>query len=73
MILPISVGPLGAGLIMDNLDPRYVWFAAGLSGTLSVLGFLFLHITSSKRFESINEYGTEKPAPETRDRLSVEA
>lgn len=50
-ILPISVGPLGAGLIMDNLDPRYVWFAAGISGTFSVIGFLFLHFRSSKRFE----------------------
>ena len=51
-ILPISIGPLGAGLIMDNLDPRYVWFAAGISGLLSVFGFLFLHLRFSKRFET---------------------
>lgn len=51
-ILPISIGPLGAGLILDNLDPRYVWFAAGISGTLSVIGFLLLHIKANKRFET---------------------
>jgi MFS family permease len=50
-ILPISIGPLGAGLIMDHLDPRFVWFAAGISGLLSVIGFLFLHLRSSERFE----------------------
>lgn len=49
-ILPISIGPLGAGLIMDNLDPRYVWFAAGISGMISVLGFLYLHIKAGGRF-----------------------
>jgi len=54
-ILPISVGPLGAGLIMDNLDPRYVWFAAGIFGTLSVLGFFALHIKARARFESYNQ------------------
>jgi len=57
-ILPISVGPLGAGLIMDNLDPRYVWFAAGISGTLSVLGFLFLYLKANSRFE--NGFGDEE-------------
>jgi len=65
-ILPISVGPLGAGLILDNLDPRYVWFAAGISGTLSVIGFLLLHIKANKRFETevknevVNQQDEEK-------------
>ena len=49
-ILPIAIGPLGAGLIMDNLDPRYVWFAAGIAGTIAVFGFLFLHLTAKDRF-----------------------
>jgi len=54
-ILPISIGPLGAGLIMDNLDPRYVWFAAGIFGTFSVLGFLTLHLKASERFQSFDQ------------------
>jgi len=58
-ILPISIGPLGAGLIMDNLDPRYVWFAAGISGTIAILGFLYLHVKAGERF------GQAEQEPET--------
>jgi len=50
-IIPIAIGPLGAGVIMDNFDPRYVWFAAGLVGSLSVIGFLLLHFKAHERFE----------------------
>ena len=50
-IIPVSIGPLGAGLIMDNFDPRLLWFAAGFVGTLSVLGFTYLHFKAGKIFE----------------------
>lgn len=50
-IIPVSIGPLGAGLIMDNLDPRLLWFAAGFVGTLSVIGFTYLHFKAGKIFE----------------------
>ena len=40
--IPFAVGPLLAGLILDNLDPRVLWYAAGMVGLLAVLGFLFL-------------------------------
>ncbi len=43
-IIPVAIAPLGAGLIMDNLEPSLVWYAAGFVGLLSVLGFLILHI-----------------------------
>ena len=52
-IIPIAIGPLGAGVIMDNFDPRYVWFAAGFIGSLSVIGFLFLHFKARERFEGL--------------------
>ncbi|MEW6567911.1 MAG: MFS transporter [Chloroflexota bacterium] len=41
--IPFAVGPLLAGLILDNLDPRWLWYAAGLVGLLAVSGFLSLH------------------------------
>lgn len=66
-ILPISIGPLGAGLIMDHLDPRFVWFAAGISGLLAVFGFLFLHHRSGSRFEltsAMPEQEKTAPRPE---------
>lgn len=50
-IIPIAIGPLGAGVIMDNFDPRYVWFAAGFVGSLSVIGFLTLHFKAPEKFE----------------------
>ncbi len=34
-VLPSAVGPLLAGLILDNLDPRILWFAAGFLGLAS--------------------------------------
>lgn len=49
-IIPVAIGPLGAGFIMDNFDPRLLWFAAGLSGTVAVCGFLILHFKAGKRF-----------------------
>jgi MFS family permease len=41
--IPFMVGPLLAGLILDNLNPNLLWYAAGFVGLLSVLGFLYLH------------------------------
>ena len=65
-IIPISIGPLGAGLIMDNLDPRLVWYTAGFIGMLAVIGFTYLHFKAGKIFEeksngnSGNGHQTEK-------------
>jgi MFS family permease len=51
-IIPIAIGPLGAGYIMDNFDPRYVWFVAGFLGLIASLGFLRLHFKAGGKFES---------------------
>ncbi|MDT8304826.1 MAG: MFS transporter [Anaerolineae bacterium] len=37
-----GVGPLAAGLIMDNIDPRLVWFAGAALATAAAVGFLSL-------------------------------
>ncbi len=54
-IIPTAIGPLGAGLIMDNLNPRMLWFIAGFIGMLSTLGFAWLHFKAGKKFEAICE------------------
>lgn len=41
--IPFAVGPLLAGLILDNADPRWLWYATGMIGMLSTAGFLMLH------------------------------
>ena len=40
--IPFMIGPLLAGLIMDNLNPNLLWYVAGIIGMLAVLGFLYL-------------------------------
>jgi MFS family permease len=34
-VLPSAVGPLLAGLVMDNADPRWVWYACGIIGLMA--------------------------------------
>jgi len=48
-VIPQSLAPLGAGLIMDNLDPNWVWYACGLLCALSIAGFWALHTRTGQR------------------------
>ena len=41
-MIPWMIGPLLAGLIMDNGDPNWVWYGCAILGTVSMLGFLWL-------------------------------
>ncbi len=41
-VIPSTVGPLLAGLVMDGADPRWVWYGAGLVGLAAAGGFLLL-------------------------------
>ncbi len=41
--IPFMIGPLLAGLILDNLNPNLLWYATGFVGMLAVLGFLYLN------------------------------
>jgi MFS family permease len=34
-VVPMALGPLMAGLVMDNVDPRWVWYGAGLVGLVA--------------------------------------
>jgi MFS family permease len=54
--LPFAVGPLLAGLILDNLTPEWLWFAAGIVGLLAALWFLLLHRTSQRLTHSAEKH-----------------
>ena len=43
--IAFATGPYLAGLVMDNYNPNWLWYACGFIGTLAVLGFLALHWT----------------------------
>jgi len=41
-LVPQAVGTLLAGLVMDNADPRWVWYGAGLLGLVGAWSFVLL-------------------------------
>jgi MFS family permease len=41
--LPSLVGPTLAGLILDNLNPKLVWYLGGMLCSLAVLAYIALH------------------------------
>lgn len=47
--VPSAVGPWAAGLILDNYDPNWVWYAAGIISAIAAAGFYFLHVRTRGR------------------------
>jgi len=47
--LPSLVGPTLAGLILDNLNPKLVWYLGGVLCTLAALGYIALHRFAGSR------------------------
>ncbi len=41
-VIPTAVGPLLAGLVLDNLNPNFLWYAAGILGLLAAVAFYAL-------------------------------
>jgi MFS family permease len=48
--IPSMVGSLAAGLIMDNYNPHWVWYACGILSALAIIWFLFLYAKTRERF-----------------------
>ena len=42
--IPATVGPLLAGLILDNYNPNLLWYLGGILCFISVMGFYALHL-----------------------------
>jgi MFS family permease len=47
--IPSAIGPLAAGLILDNYNPNLVWYAGGALALVASLGFLGLHSVARAR------------------------
>ena len=41
-MIPWAIGPLLAGLIMDNGDPNWIWYGSAILGMVATVGFLWL-------------------------------
>lgn len=58
--IPFAIGPWLAGQIVDNVNPNWLWYACGIVGTLSVIGYLILHHIHHPAKEAAS---TEVPSP----------
>lgn len=47
--VPSMIGPWAAGLVMDNYDPRYIWYIGGMLSVIAMLAFYFLHLRLGMR------------------------
>jgi MFS family permease len=56
--IPVAVAPLLAGIVMDNYDPRWVWWGVGVIGLLAVVGFWRLHFKAQARL-AVDDMGEE--------------
>ena len=65
--IPNAIGPLLAGLVMDNYNPNLIWYGAGVFMLLSSAIFASLQAKSSSRFEFADDAAVstalESPAP----------
>ncbi len=49
--IPNAIGPLLAGVVMDNYNPNWIWYGAGIFMLVSSAIFAGLQAKSSSRFE----------------------
>ncbi|MCC7129646.1 MAG: MFS transporter [Anaerolineae bacterium] len=48
--VPGIIGPVAAGLVMDNFNPNWVWYLGGLLCAAAAVGFLLLQRAAGRRF-----------------------
>lgn len=58
-IIPSAIGPLAAGLIMDNYNPNWVWYGGGILLAIATLGYFLLYKRSSERLSRQEENPAE--------------
>lgn len=45
-----AVGPWAAGILMDNYNPDWIWYAAGIISAVAAAGYFALHLATKERF-----------------------
>lgn len=55
-LIPFAIGPFLAGLVLDNADPRLLWYLAGILGVLAAAAYFSLEYRAEKaKFKAIDE------------------
>ncbi len=49
--VPNMFGIILAGLVMDNLNPNWVWYGCGIISAVAITGFMLVHKTGKSRLE----------------------
>jgi len=57
-----TFGPLGAGVILDNYNPNWVWYLCGILSAFAVTGFLALDLRTRARLAA-SPVPEGEPAP----------
>jgi len=58
-IIPIAIGPLVGGFIMDHYDPRLLWYLVGLVGLLAAVGFVRMHRRNGNIFNALDRIAAD--------------
>lgn len=55
--IPATIGPAAAGLILDNLNPNYLWYVGGTLCAVAMISFYALHqwLGAQSRFAPVKE------------------
>jgi len=55
-VIPFAVGPLLAGLVLDNLDPNLLWYVSGILGLIAATGYALLEMRVSRsRYDVVDQ------------------
>jgi len=55
-VIPFAVGPLLAGLVLDNLDPNLLWYVSGGLGLVAAAGYALLEMRVSRsRYDIVDQ------------------
>lgn len=60
--ISFAFGPLLAGLVMDNFDPRWVWYGSFLLGMIATFGYLVLRTRVTERLADVERPTVEPVA-----------
>jgi len=63
-MIPATIGPGLAGVILDNYNPNLLWYIGGILCAVSAMAFFALHgrLGRQERFAPAPEDGTTLPA-----------
>ena len=54
-----AIGPVAAGFVMDNYDPRWVWIGGGILLCMVAVSYLALNRKAGARYEAVSQFRSD--------------